>query len=129
MPPALQKLEAEEEACYSEIGTIAWNMGDHEKALRNLEEALRRSPFCVQALQGMARYWKDKENHTKVVEFASRSLALDESGAEGEMWSLIGALGWHLVWGILLQDLADARLFLLLRENYRSLTPSPRPTQ
>lgn len=90
LPGVLQKLETETEACYSEIGSMAWNLGDYDKAYRSFEEALRRNPLCLQALHGMARYYKEKENHTKVVEYSSRSLAIDENGNEGEMWSTVG---------------------------------------
>lgn len=90
LPPILQRLSSETEACYSEIGIIAWNLGDSEKALRSFEEALRRDPLCVQALQGMARYSKEQENWSRTVDYAARSLALDDTGCEGEMWSVVG---------------------------------------
>ena len=90
LPAVLQKLDAETEACYVEIGSIAWAMGDAEKALRSFEEAARRNPFCAPALQGLARCWRERDAHAKAMEYAGRSLAIDENGADGEMWSTVG---------------------------------------
>lgn len=90
LPAVLQKLDTETEACYVEIGSIAWAMGDAEKALRSFEEAARRNPFCAPALQGLARCWRERDAHAKAMEYAGRSLAIDENGADGEMWSTVG---------------------------------------
>ena len=90
LPVPLQKLAGETEGCYVEIGSIAWNMNDYERALLSFEEATRRNPYCLGALQGLARYWREKENHTKALDYGSRALAIDDSGADGEMWSIVG---------------------------------------
>lgn len=120
LPIILQKLDNETESCYSEIGNIAWNLGDYAKARKNFEIALRRNPYCLDSLHGMARYYHEKangtspnsvngaggitsnghgssnqissieDNYTKVVDYTSRAIAIDETGNEGEMWSLIG---------------------------------------
>jgi len=134
LPLVLQNLESETESCYSEIGTIAWNLNDYAKAFKSFENALLRNPYCLSSLQGLAKYYHEKangtnvsgistassssitamtgngipsvngttalggpggiinveDNYNKVVDYASRSLAIDDSGNEGEMWSLIG---------------------------------------
>ena len=90
LPTPLQKLQGETEGCYVEIGSIAWSMNDYERSLLSYEEAARRNPYCLGALQGLARYWREKENHTKSLDYGSRALAIDDSGADGEMWSIVG---------------------------------------
>lgn len=150
LPQLLQKLESETESCYSEIGSIAWNLGDYAKAKKHFEIALKRNPFCLASLNGLARYYHEiaanggaagssnisastergggggipgmsknningsstngitsnngaagaggantsitsiEESYNKVVDYASRSLSIDETGNEGEIWSLIG---------------------------------------
>lgn len=64
LPILLQKLDNETESCYSEIGNIAWNLGDFAKAKKNFEIALSRNPFCLEALCGTARYYHETANGT-----------------------------------------------------------------
>lgn len=90
LPSLLQKYESESEAALSVIGNLRMLMEDPEKAVRAYEEALRKNPYSAPALLGLVRYHKKVGNDARVVEYSQRYLALDESGAAGEVWQVIG---------------------------------------
>jgi len=79
LPRVLARLEEATDGCLTEIGNIALQLKDYDKSFKFFSEALNKNPLYLPALVGLMRFYHERENYHKVVEFCERAIALEES--------------------------------------------------
>ncbi|KAJ9087996.1 glucose repression mediator protein [Entomophthora muscae] len=92
-PPAqmtslTQKLSSQNETVWIQIGSLAEQMSDFERAIKSYESALRHNPYSFSALFKIATLCRGREQYQKATDFFQRALNID--GNNGEVWGALG---------------------------------------
>ncbi|KAJ2689848.1 glucose repression mediator protein [Coemansia spiralis] len=83
-----QRLSSATEEVWMQIGSLAEQMGEHERALAAYDNALRYNPQSQHALSLIANIYRGREDFEKAVEYFQRIVNIDSTN--GETWGAIG---------------------------------------
>jgi hypothetical protein len=119
---ATQRLAAINEQTWIQLGAIADQMQDYDRAISCFESALRHNPYSVPALTKIGVLCKSRNQFQRAVEYFQRIINVDNNN--GGIWGLLG----HCY--LLMDDLQKAynayqqALYLLPNANVGCFTPS-----
>ncbi|KAJ3053739.1 glucose repression mediator protein [Rhizophlyctis rosea] len=83
-----QKLQAQNEQNWLQVGTLAESMNEPDRAMSAYESALRHNPYSIPALTQIAALCRAREQYGKAVEYFQRILNIDQTN--GEIWGALG---------------------------------------
>ncbi|KAJ3311826.1 hypothetical protein HDV04_003566 [Boothiomyces sp. JEL0838] len=84
----VKELQVMNENTWFQIGQVAENMSDPDKALAAYENCLRHNPYSEKTLTIIASLCRSQEKYAKAAEYFQRILKLHESN--GEVWGALG---------------------------------------
>ncbi|RKP26306.1 hypothetical protein SYNPS1DRAFT_21908 [Syncephalis pseudoplumigaleata] len=85
---ATQRLAAINEQTWIQLGTIADQMQEYDRAISCFESALRHNPYSVPALTKIGVLCKSRNQFQRAVEYFQRIINVDNNN--GEIWGLLG---------------------------------------
>ena len=84
----LQRLVTVNEETWLQVGRVAEQLADYDRAITAYESALRQNPYSVPAMSQIAAILRSKEQYGRAVEYFQSILNLDQTN--GEIWGALG---------------------------------------